>query len=491
MTRLDQAIGICRSARPRVTRNNDFVAVAADLLLAWDFTAVLVSGYLSALAWRLVFPGHRLGLSFPGELAELVVCGAVLSPALLRDPQLATSGAAQALAPVLARLLRRGLLLLGILLGLGFATRALDGLSRAWVVMWAASGLALVAAGRAGFAAWLGGLERRGVLREAVAIVGAGPLADRLIRHLHQVSAGRIEVVGVFDDRRSRLPLDCTLPRGTVADLVALGRGRPLDWVIVTLPPWAEARLAEVVHALKSLSVEVALCPTHVGLGLPHRQTDILGDLPVMLLADRPLRRWDPVVKALEDKLLAALLLALLSPVLLGIALAIRLETPGPVIFRQTRQGWNNGEFTVFKFRTMRWEGEPGPIRQTLRGGDPRVTRLGGFLRRSSLDELPQLINVLLGQMSLVGPRPHAVTMRTEDRLGHEIVAEYAHRHRVKPGITGWAQVNGLRGATERADQLRRRVEHDLHYIENWSLLLDLKILALTSLRVFAREGAF
>jgi len=203
-----------------------------------------------------------------------------------------------------------------------------------------------------------------------------------------------------------------------------------------------------------------------------------------------PLDGAERFLKGAMDGAMAALLLLLFAPFMAVIALVIRLESPGPALFRQERVGWNGRRFTILKFRTMRWAPEPGAPLQTVRR-DPRLTRTGGFLRRSSLDELPQLINVLRGEMSLVGPRPHAVGMRTEDRLGSDIVAGYALRHRVKPGMTGWAQVNGCRGGVAHAAQLRRRVALDLEYIERWSLLLDLHILLRTIRAVLTTENAF
>ena len=197
------------------------------------------------------------------------------------------------------------------------------------------------------------------------------------------------------------------------------------------------------------------------------------------------------LVKSAFDRAVALLAILFLSPVLLMVAVAVRLDSLGPVIFQQDRYGWNNTPFAVFKFRTMHSGAGAGCLVQTSRN-DKRVTRVGRVLRMTSLDELPQLFNVLNGTMSLVGPRPHPVQMRTEDRLGEEIIAEYSHRHRVKPGITGWAQIHGFRGATETAEQVRGRVEHDLFYIDNWSFLLDLKILLLTPFRVvFQRSNAF
>lgn len=218
-----------------------------------------------------------------------------------------------------------------------------------------------------------------------------------------------------------------------------------------------------------------------------------VGDwLPVTVLADRPIKRWSAVFKSGGDFVMASLITLLLLPALAIIALAIRLDSPGPILFTQRRHGFNNSEFDIYKFRTMLSAPavHAAELRQTVRG-DPRVTRVGRFLRKWSLDELPQVFNVLEGSMALVGPRPHAVNMRTEQRLGHEITDTYPHRHRVKPGITGWSQVNGARGATDTVEQLQRRVTLDLFYVDNWSPLLDLKILTLTFREVLRATNAY
>jgi len=247
------------------------------------------------------------------------------------------------------------------------------------------------------------------------------------------------------------------------------------------------------VQRLEVLSIPIALCPPNVGLRRREPMVEYTGSgMPVMLLADRPIKRWNAVLKSAEDALLSRILLLLLLPLLGLIALAIKLDSPGPVVFKQRRHAFNNSEFDIYKFRTMRHsEGVSGDwLEQTARF-DRRVTNVGRFLRSTSLDELPQLFNVLKGEMSLVGPRPHAVNMRTEDRLGSEITGKYAHRHRVKPGMTGWSQVNGARGATTTTAQLRRRVALDLMYIDNWSLWLDLKILVLTFRELVRRTNAY
>lgn len=256
-----------------------------------------------------------------------------------------------------------------------------------------------------------------------------------------------------------------------------------LSWAVVSLTLTGAARYRLILAAP---SISAAPRPRAAGTQW------VAEAVPVRLLADRPIRRWSAVFKSAKDLVLASVLLVGLSPVLGVIALAIRLDSPGPLLFRQRRHGLHNAEFDILKFRTMSVAAATasGALEQTRRG-DARVTRVGGFLRRWSLDELPQLFNVLNGSMSLVGPRPHAIDMRTEARLGEEITPHYPHRHRVRPGMTGWSQVNGARGATESVEQLHRRVTLDLHYIDHWSLLLDLKILILTTRAVLKKTNAF
>ena len=338
----------------------------------------------------------------------------------------------------------------------------------------------------------LGFLERRGSLRDVVAIVGAGELADRVMQHVKELKSKQLHIAGVFDDRLTRQQALVNRPCGTVKDLLEVGKTRRIDCVLIAIPEAAEQRLRSLAHELKALATSVAICPQLFAFNVPHHGWAYVGDgLPVALLVDRPLRGWGAVVKRLEDIVLASALLVVSLPIFAVIALAVWVDSPGPIIFRQRRHGWNNRSFDVLKFRTMRWvPSDSLGLVQTSRQDD-RVAKVGRFLRRTSLDELPQLFNVLKGDMSLVGPRPHAVDMRTEDRLGHEIVDEYPHRHRVKPGITGWAQVNGCRGATQTAEQVRRRVELDLFYAENWSVLLDLKILLKTLGCVIGGKNAF
>ena len=480
--------------RPKLRR--DLVAVAQDLLVMWDAFASLFFGYFCAVVYSAAFPARTMMDGFFSGAGRLTLVGALLAPIILHE----RTGAAQqagSIVSIISRLAPRVLSLLAVLLATAFLTKTTGDLPRIWVSMWAAAIGASAVLGRALFSSNVQRLERAGLLRDRIAIIGSGGAAEILQRALARTSSGRaMEIVGVFEDGAAA---DEGASSGrSLQALVELGKREVLDLILV-VPSQVEARrdaeirLAGIVRELKALDVQVAFCPDMGGIELHGRSLDRLGEVPLVILANRAIRRWGLVLKAFEDKLLGLLLLLALLPLMGVISLAVRLDSPGPLIFRQRRHGWNNSEFEIFKFRTMRWEPqEPADgMRQTKRN-DLRVTRVGAFLRRTSLDELPQLFNVLRGDMSLVGPRPHPVVMRTEERLCREIVADYAHRHRVKPGITGWAQINGCRGATETAEQVRRRTAFDIEYVEKWSLALDLKILALTPVKlIFDGDNAF
>jgi Undecaprenyl-phosphate glucose phosphotransferase len=327
-----------------------------------------------------------------------------------------------------------------------------------------------------------------------VAIVGSGEPARRLVDWLQANAADIVEVVGIFDDRRGREPDRVGLSHlicGTTGDLIEYYRQAPLDKIIIALPHHAEARLLTILQRLKQLPVDISLAPDLVGFRVPEAASAEMAGLQMMSLAQRPLRASQRFIKELFDRALAAALLLLISPLMLTIALGVMLSSPGPVCFRQERHGLGNRVIRVLKFRTMRTDKQDLAGAQQTARNDPRVTPLGAILRRTSLDELPQLFNVLRGDMSLVGPRPLPIKMRIQDRLNYEIVAEYAFRHRVKPGITGWAQINGHRGAVETAEGLQSRVAHDLYYIDHWSLWLDLKILLVTGAVCIFGKNAF
>jgi Undecaprenyl-phosphate glucose phosphotransferase len=365
---------------------------------------------------------------------------------------------------------------------------------RAWLLAWAGwsggGALALQILARPLVQHW----RQASLTGHRVAIVGSGEPAQRLVAWLEANARDVVQVVGLFDDRRGREPDRVGLSHlicGTTGDLIEYYRHAPIDKIIIALPHHAEDRLLAILQRLKQLPVDISLAPDLVGFRVPDSTTAEMAGLQMRSLAQRPLRASQRFIKELFDRSLAALLLVLLAPLMLVLALGVKLSGPGPIFFRQERHGLGNRVFQVLKFRTMRAEmHDPSGRRQTERN-DPRVTPFGAILRRTSLDELPQLINVLKGDMSLVGPRPLPLQMRVADRLNYEIVAEYAFRHRVKPGITGLAQVKGHRGAVSTPEALKSRIAYDLYYIDHWSLWLDLKILAMTSIACVAGKNAF
>jgi Undecaprenyl-phosphate glucose phosphotransferase len=469
----------------------DFVSIVGDLLVVWDVLTVIGSAYACAFICKAFAP-HALPSDFVLIVGRVALLGAVLAVLTLRNPKLSSGFEIGSGAELIGPTCLRVCVLIGLMLTIGFLTKTSDTVPRLWAVCWFLSVFPCIFAGRVLLLYHLRVLEARGTLRERIAIVGHGPVADRLIERLRE--RGRnVEIVGVFDDFGESPAGGGHRSNRDIASLVELGKQHAIDRVILALPATPEHRLQEIARQVKALDVEVALCPTTIGLSRSPVHVRFMADIPLTVLARRPIRRWGIVLKAIEDRVLGALLLIGLAPVLALIALFVRIDSPGPIIFRQWRHGCNNTEFQVWKFRTMTWAGEAAGagLLQTRRN-DPRVTRVGRILRKMSLDELPQLFNVLRGEMSLVGPRPHMVVMRTEDRMGEEIIAEYAHRHRVKPGITGWAQIKGYRGATHTVDQVRKRVEHDIYYIENWSFLFDLKIIILTPFKlIFDRSNAY
>ena len=472
---------------------NDPALFISDLLPMIDFVCIFFATSISTVLWFEWAPTRGLVQGIEDGVARAALFGSVLAPFILYNKRFGITASHGLFSALVRSHALRFSILVTVLLALGVLGETLAELPAGWLVAWGASGLIMTSLVRVLAASHLLQLQQQGGLAEVVAVVGTGPLAQKLVHELGLARPHRIELLGVFDDRMVTTRHGAIQPAGTVEQLIELGKARRIDWIVMTLPAEAPGRLLSTVQRLQILSVPIGLCPQHVGAAAPRRRIDYIGEsVPMDLLCERPIERWSAVLKGAEDVVLGALITILLLPLLAAIALAIRLDGPGPILFRQRRHAVDNREFHIYKFRTMRSApaSTGAGLQQTSRN-DTRVTRVGRFLREWSLDELPQLFNVLEGSMSLVGPRPHATNMRTESRLGEEITAVYAHRHRVKPGITGWAQVNGARGATDTEAQLRRRVDLDLYYIENWSLLLDLKILLMTAGVVAKRTNAF
>jgi Undecaprenyl-phosphate glucose phosphotransferase len=302
------------------------------------------------------------------------------------------------------------------------------------------------------------------------------------------------DVIGVVEPAADTMKERNILGLPVFGDIDALERmirQDVVDTVLVALPWSAGEQMRAIIGRISMAPVDVYIYPGTNGLNLPLRQADRTYDLPLLMASTRPIGGWGALLKRAQDVALSLGLLIFISPVLLGIAATIKLTSKGPVLFRQRRLGYNNRVIEVLKFRSMYTHLSDADATQQSFRGDKRVTPIGAWLRKTSLDELPQLFNVLKGEMSLVGPRPHALATTAGGLALEEAVPVYASRHRVKPGITGWAQVNGYRGALDSVDKIVHRVNHDLYYIENWSLTFDLKILWRTARLVFADDNAF
>jgi putative colanic acid biosynthesis UDP-glucose lipid carrier transferase len=382
----------------------------------------------------------------------------------------------------LPRLLSAWLITVCAVLGLLYAIRASHEVSRLWIGYWLLVGAIGLAASRLLLLHPLvrGKLDR---LRYRLAVVGEAGQVDACLERLDpEKAAAEVELV-------VRLGQELPIPTSDLDRLEQRLAAREVEQVILASAN-PEGVIVPVFRRLRHLPIELAWAPPALGRATPVLGATALGGQPLVRLLERPIDGERYLVKEVLDRCLAALGLVALAPVLLAVAAAVKLSSPGPVLYRQRRCGFNREPITVYKFRSMYVDRCDRPdaeqVRQATRG-DARVTSVGRVLRRTSLDELPQLVNVLKGEMSLVGPRPHAVA---HDTLYSRLIDNYLSRHRVKPGLTGWAQVNGHRGETDTLEKMRARIEHDLYYIENWSLLFDIRIIAKTVLAVFSGPNA-
>ncbi len=384
-------------------------------------------------------------------------------------------------------------IVVSLFLIVAFAGKLTGDYSRGWAFAWFLATPVIVMVGRSivhcATSRWI----RDGTLTRNVVIVGAGEEGQKVVAKLLNHRDKSIVVRGIFEDRVGPLPrsIEGVPVLGTTDDLLQYARREPIHQTIVALPLEADAQLKAIFEKLAVIPADLRLSVDPLAERFSVLGIDRLADIPMLEIIARPLNRWGELCKWLEDKLLAAILIIFIGPLLALIAILIKLGSPGPIFFVQERFGFNNNVIWVLKFRTMYVHEEDRSGAQRTVQNDPRVTRVGRVLRSLSLDELPQLINVLRGEMSLVGPRPHAIAMRAGNRLYHEAVTRYPHRHRVKPGLTGWAQVNGLRGEVDTLEKARRRVECDLYYIENWSLWLDLRIMLMTIGLLVSRTNAY
>lgn len=377
---------------------------------------------------------------------------------------------------------------------LAFMFKISDVYSRVWFFSFAIIGLVILVISRLVAAKLMRILARSGRMERRAVIVGGGKNAEDLILALDSQPDNDIRICGIFDDRDDRRSPSVVAgyPKlGNISELIEFARVARIDMLIVSLPISAEERVLTLMQKLWVLPVDIRLSAHAANMRLRPRAYSYIGTVPMLDILDKPINDWDAIAKRLFDITFSLLGIVLFSPVMLATALAIKLDSKGPVIFKQKRHGFNNEVINVWKFRSMYTDQCDPTAKLAVTKNDRRVTRVGRFIRKTSIDELPQFFNALGGSLSLVGPRPHAISANSNSVLYYDIVDGYFARHKVKPGVTGWAQINGWRGEIDNDEKIVMRTEYDLSYIENWSLWFDLKILFLTPIRLLNTENAY
>lgn len=444
----------------------------------------LIEALLEPLIFALTIWG--VSIYFEGELSTPALIASLLAFSL-------TFPGRRRLQDTLGRsildIVLSWLLIAGLILFLGYATRSLKLFYQETLVGWLWVGpLALVATHMLLRAAtpWLMSLQ--GQTKRAV-IVGMNDQGVQLAERIAGNAYSNLEVLGFFDDRtRNRLPAVASQRLlGPIKGLAEYAKTHRVNAIYLSLPMATQPRILNILDDLRDTTASVYFVPDMFVTDLIQGRMDSVCDMPVVSVCDTPFTGTNGLIKRGSDIVLSLLILMLISPILIGIALAVKFTSPGPIIFKQRRYGLDGEEIMVYKFRSMTVCEDGDKIKQAQRN-DNRFTPIGGFLRKSSLDELPQFINVLQGRMSIVGPRPHAVA---HNELYRKLIKGYMVRHKVKPGITGWAQVNGLRGETETLDKMQARIDYDLDYLRHWSLGFDLKIILMTVGVVFKDQYAY
>jgi Undecaprenyl-phosphate glucose phosphotransferase len=450
----------------------------AGLVLVCDVVAILVCGVLG----HVLYPSGAT-YTIAQHLAAVGLFGAFTILALKSTGMYHF---AAIVAPA-RQALRLAALLLLIFLTLAAAATAFDSVPLfsamwTWALVWIVCTVVVLVIFRAFAASFIRSLARRGRLGRRILIYGATDQAKKLIDRIEKLAEPWNYIIGIFDDRVSRVgnSFGRYPVMGNLDDLITWGREHALDEVLVALPWSAQSRVLEVTRLLAVLPANVRLCPEMLDDEIMHGRASHHFGLPMWNAFEKPLEGWEAIGKRFFDILFSILVLLGATPLFVVLAVLIKLESRGPILFKQRRYGFNNEVIEVYKFRSMKQEFSDPDAQKLTERADPRVTRLGKLMRRTSLDELPQMLNVLRGEMSIVGPRPHAIRTTAGGRMCEDVVDRYSRRHRVRPGVTGWAQVNGLRGTMQDEEHLRKRIDHDLYYINNWSPWFDFKILAMT-----------
>lgn len=451
---------------------------------------ILVIGLTGLLSYELVAPAASIELPMRG----VSWLGALLTVAILR---LIGGYRFRRIRSLVAGILLSfvalgvaGGALLWILSALGLPmARTLP-----WFGIWALMAVAFMVATRVGTWVRMRSLMQIGQLEHRLVLVGGGEMLAPMIHEIDKERGKGRRLCGFFDerlDRRSPSVIGGYHKMGDVDDLVEFARLAKIDTVVIAIPNASQQRIQQLLARLFVLPVDIRVLDGAEVPEFSRKRQSRIGPYKMVEIYTRPFEGMRAVQKRIFDVIFASLALALFAPLMMIVAGLIKLDTKGPVLFRQQRHGFNNKPILVLKFRSMYVEQCDPTAVKSVRRNDARVTRLGRFMRRASIDELPQFYNVLMGDLSLVGPRPHALSARTGDIIYDQVTEAYSARHKVKPGVTGWAQINGWRGEMNSSEKIRARVEHDLYYIENWSLWLDFKIMMLTPWSLIATKNAF
>jgi putative colanic acid biosynthesis UDP-glucose lipid carrier transferase len=375
-------------------------------------------------------------------------------------------------------------LIVALLLLLGWATRTMGSFDERVLVAWVALTPPLMFAAHMLTPVILPRLVAAEGLRRTAIVAGGGKLGRQLAERISATPFLGVEVAGFFDDRAAdRCAVEPNKLLGSCDQIAEYVKKNKVDMIYITLPMASQPRILKLLDELHDTTASVYFTPDIFLFDLIQARMDTIGGIPVLAVCETPFYGVNGMIKRISDIILSSIILVLISPVMAALAVGVKMSSPGPVLFRQRRYGLDGQEIVVYKFRSMTVT-EDGPVVKQATKNDARVTPFGAFIRKTSLDELPQFINVLQGRMSIVGPRPHAVA---HNEMYRKLVKSYMIRHKVKPGITGWAQVNGLRGETDTVDKMKARIEYDLDYLRHWSLRLDLSIIWKTIFVVFKK----
>jgi Undecaprenyl-phosphate glucose phosphotransferase len=485
--RLSQAALAVTNQKVRTAYSPIVIAGAvrvADFVLLSTIGIAIYFGYVTRLA------------GFHWEWVASIVAMALTAVICFQAADLYDVGVFRGQLRQMTRMISSWAFVFLLFIGASFLAKLGGEISRLWLSAFFFVGLAALIIERLFVRGMVRSWAHQGRLDRRTVIVGSDKNGEQLVEALKNQYDTDIAVLGVFDDRNDSRALDTCAgsPKlGKVDDIVEFGRRTRIDLVLFALPISAETRILDMLKKLWVLPVDIRLSAHTNKLRFRPRSYSYLGKVPTLDVFEAPITDWDLVMKWLFDHLVGGLILLAALPVMALVALAIKLDSPGPVLFRQKRFGFNNERIDVFKFRSLYHHQADPTASKVVTKDDPRVTRVGRFIRKTSLDELPQLFNVVFkSDLSLVGPRPHAVQGKVQTRLFDEAVDGYFARHRVKPGITGWAQINGWRGEIDNQEKIQKRVEFDLYYIENWSVLFDLVILAKTPIALLTKnENAY